>query len=238
MLGVDLRILAGTPAVAYRTAALDFSPYVAVSPASLTPTLQLGATNDCDADDDVLDIPIVGPQPWSYYGSGSSYLSGVRYRPAGKNYESIVDGFDLKNLLSPYGANAHRRLAYLFELVSWINGYTGCRFIGDPCGSILGIAGGPAVRDYLALRNTPLRSGWATVHLGLARADRVRVRIYDIAGRQVRVLADRAFDAGEHDLRWDGSDDAGVRLSNGIYFARATYASSGFTDAKRVVVLH
>jgi flagellar hook assembly protein FlgD len=76
------------------------------------------------------------------------------------------------------------------------------------------------------------------VHLGLARADRVRVRIYDIAGRQVRVLADRAFEAGEHELRWDGSDDSGTPLARGVYFTRVSYASSGFSDAKRVIVLH
>jgi len=148
-----------------------------------------------------------------------------------------VEGFDFKNLMSPYGANTAGRSHYLFELATRIFARTGCAFPGDPCLPLGGVSDGPAARDQLSLRNTPLRSGWTTVHLGLAHADRVRVRIYDIAGRQVRTLADRPFDAGEYDLRWDGTDDAGGRLSHGVYFARATYASSGFIDARRIVVL-
>ena len=52
----------------------------------------------------------------------------------------------------------------------------------------------------------------ATVHFGLASAGRAQVRVYDVAGRLVRTLADRTFDAGEHALTWDGTDDEGRQV--------------------------
>jgi hypothetical protein len=49
----------------------------------------------------------------------------------------------------------------------------------------------------------------------------VEVRLFDVAGRLVRTLADRATGAGEHQVRWDGRSESGRRLSSGIYFVRA-----------------
>ena len=63
----------------------------------------------------------------------------------------------------------------------------------------------------------------------------VNLAVYDAAGRKVRVLADRRFDAGEGRVVWDGRDDGGKPLSSGIYFVRMV--SSGETDARKVVLL-
>ena len=89
----------------------------------------------------------------------------------------------------------------------------------------------------MRLINNPVTAGNATVHFGLARADRVTARVYDVGGRLVRTLADRNFPAGEHDLVWDGADDHGRRLQRGVYFTRLKYARSGFEEAKKLIVL-
>ena len=75
------------------------------------------------------------------------------------------------------------------------------------------------------------------MRLGLAHADRVQLRLYDVSGRLVRTLADRVFPAGEQTLRWDGADDRRRRLARGVYFARVRYANSGYESAKKIVVL-
>ena len=72
---------------------------------------------------------------------------------------------------------------------------------------------------------------------GLARGDRVQIRIYDVAGRQVRTLANKFFQAGKYSLPWDGTDDSGVQLERGVYFAQVRYLNTRFTDAKRLIVL-
>ena len=45
----------------------------------------------------------------------------------------------------------------------------------------------------------------------------MRLRIYDMSGRQVRQLLDGDQEAGAHRIDWDALDDAGAVLSSGSY---------------------
>ena len=73
--------------------------------------------------------------------------------------------------------------------------------------------------------------------VGLATADRVMARIYDVSGRLVRTLADRNFTPGNYRLEWDGTDDSGRQMQRGVYFTQVKYARTHFTDAKKLTVL-
>ncbi len=53
----------------------------------------------------------------------------------------------------------------------------------------------------------------------LAAAGPVRIAVYDVRGREVAVLADARYDAGEHGLAWDGTGRSGGPLGPGLYFA-------------------
>jgi hypothetical protein len=57
--------------------------------------------------------------------------------------------------------------------------------------------------------------------LFLPREAGVRVGVYDVLGRQVRLLADGSRPAGIHELEWDGRTDEGVSAGSGVYFVRA-----------------
>jgi hypothetical protein len=48
----------------------------------------------------------------------------------------------------------------------------------------------------------------------------VRVRLFNVAGRVVRVLADRELPRGVHTLVWDGRDRRGSPVGAGVYFVR------------------
>ena len=48
----------------------------------------------------------------------------------------------------------------------------------------------------------------------------VRLTVHDVRGRTVRTLVDRFRETGRHAEVWDGCDDAGARVSPGIYFMR------------------
>ena len=61
------------------------------------------------------------------------------------------------------------------------------------------------------------------------------VRIYDVAGSLVRVLASRSFGVGVRDLGWDGRNDRGNPVASGIYLVRVT-AGTGEHITKRLVV--
>jgi subtilisin family serine protease len=60
----------------------------------------------------------------------------------------------------------------------------------------------------------------------LPAAGQVRVRLYDVSGRLVRVLADGSLPAGENRLRWDGNDDRGRALASGVYYLRVESADA------------
>lgn len=73
------------------------------------------------------------------------------------------------------------------------------------------------------------------IRLELPCAQEAEVRIFDVAGRLVRTLADDRFGAGGHDLVWDGTDDKGKPLAAGVYFCRLS-AESG-SRRSRIVLL-
>lgn len=51
-----------------------------------------------------------------------------------------------------------------------------------------------------------------------ANGSDVHLAVYDLAGRQIRVLASGQFAIGVHDVTWDGRSDEGQSLRAGVYF--------------------
>ncbi|MBE0432494.1 agmatine deiminase family protein [candidate division WOR-3 bacterium] len=47
---------------------------------------------------------------------------------------------------------------------------------------------------------------------------RLRITIYNTLGQMVRVVTDRWFDAGHHQIFWDLCDDRGRKVTQGVYF--------------------
>jgi len=71
----------------------------------------------------------------------------------------------------------------------------------------------------LRARPNPL-STKATVTFGLDEPGRVVAEIFDVSGRLITRLADDHFAAGSAEIEWDAVDDAGRRVSPGVYFCR------------------
>ena len=64
------------------------------------------------------------------------------------------------------------------------------------------------------------QSSSITINFDLSRPGFARLSIFDTRGRCVRQLADEVFNRGSHQLRWDGCDENGGRVDDGVYFAR------------------
>lgn len=58
------------------------------------------------------------------------------------------------------------------------------------------------------------------IRYSLPNAAEVRLAVYDLAGREVAVLADGFYSAGSYTYEWQALDRRGVPLPSGIYFAR------------------
>jgi hypothetical protein len=65
----------------------------------------------------------------------------------------------------------------------------------------------------------PVR-GDTRIAYALAAGGAVKLRVFDVSGRLVRTLFDGVRTEGVHDARWDGADESGRPLANGVYFYR------------------
>ena len=59
-----------------------------------------------------------------------------------------------------------------------------------------------------------------TFSFALPERSQVRFDIFDMQGRRVRVVTDRPFEAGEHELAWDRRTASGALVRPGVYFYR------------------
>ncbi|HEY2956108.1 MAG TPA: FlgD immunoglobulin-like domain containing protein [Candidatus Eisenbacteria bacterium] len=103
-----------------------------------------------------------------------------------------------------------------------------------PSGTVdVGFAALPRELALGSAAPNPARVGTALMYALPARA-RVSLTVCDAAGRRVRTLVDADLEAGERVQRWDGSDDAGRAMPNGLYFVRLS--ALGRTLVRRVVI--
>ena len=75
----------------------------------------------------------------------------------------------------------------------------------------------------------------ASFDFALGVPGRVDLAVYDARGRRVRRLEDEMRPAGRYTMHWDGRDDRGNRLANGVYFVRLR--TPGFEASERVVLV-
>ncbi|MCK4807375.1 MAG: hypothetical protein KAT09_07000, partial [Candidatus Aegiribacteria sp.] len=63
----------------------------------------------------------------------------------------------------------------------------------------------------------------------------ITLKIYDLFGRLVRTLVDERRESGNYVCIWDGIDDSGKEVSNGIYFMR--FNSGVYNEARQLVIV-
>jgi flagellar hook assembly protein FlgD len=77
----------------------------------------------------------------------------------------------------------------------------------------------PSDLQFLPNRPNPFREQ-TTLEYVLPDPASVRLAVYDVLGRQVRVLIDGKQKAGRHTVQWDGHDESGKKMASGVYLAR------------------
>jgi hypothetical protein len=73
------------------------------------------------------------------------------------------------------------------------------------------------------------------IRFALPVRSHVGLRIYDILGRAVVNLADDVYDAGYHEVIWDGRNSSGENAASGIYFYRLD--AGGKSISRKMVIL-
>jgi hypothetical protein len=74
-----------------------------------------------------------------------------------------------------------------------------------------------------------------TIKFDLAVETSVSLRVYDVTGQVVRTLVSANLPAGTYTRLWDGSNEQGMRVGNGVYFYELKAGS--FTSKKKMTLL-
>jgi hypothetical protein len=114
-----------------------------------------------------------------------------------------------------------------FEIITFLSPRTGDVWSFNP----VTILGGPDQTIPSAFEISPnypnpFNAG-TTIKYSLPFDARVIVRVYNILGQQIRLLADGNELEGYRTVRWDGKSDQGFAAGSGVYFYRLEATMGG-----------
>jgi hypothetical protein len=146
---------------------------------------------------------------------------------SGRNYRTLLDGFDLQHLRGNY-ANIGQ-IATLpgtdFARIYWLDDLLGAHFqvcrVHPPGG---GIGDFPGTQPSLftnanlgSYPNPSFAGSKVSLRFSLARAQKVTLKIFDVAGREVARIPWKGAE-GPNVALWDGTLANGARATAGVYF--------------------
>lgn len=170
----------------------------------------------------------------SYLPPGATF-SGNRFRWTPSSDQGLMTFFVVFRALDNKGGLDHQ--------VVKISTTDECEFVCPPghyCypesspGEIVDAGGLPSVFALGQNSPNPFREA-TSIRFDLPRPAPVSLSIYDVAGRRVRMLVDKDYEAGRWSVEWDRRDEAGKRAPLGVYFYRARIGS--FVDEKKLLIL-
>ncbi len=109
-----------------------------------------------------------------------------------------------------------------------------CEYIGLDLSQIQNEASMPD--SYYLLQNYPNPfNSTTTLRYDLAGHSNVNIIIYDMLGREVKTLINQTQDAGFKSIQWDGTNDYGKQVSDGVYLYRIQ--AGEYMQTKKMVFL-
>jgi len=72
-----------------------------------------------------------------------------------------------------------------------------------------------------------------TIRYRSQKAVHVNLEIYNLLGHKIRTLVNAFQEAGNYEVVWDGKDDTGKNVSNGVYIYKIQ--AGGFSEMKKML---
>lgn len=76
-------------------------------------------------------------------------------------------------------------------------------------------------KDLLVISPNPFNES-TTIKFNLQSASNVNIEVLDMNGKLITTLFEGISDAGKHQLNWNGRDNNGMLVKNGVYFVKIT----------------
>jgi endonuclease I len=99
-----------------------------------------------------------------------------------------------------------------------------------------GVPGAGPVASIGSIYPNPFNPN-TTIDFALTRTGPVRVEIFAVDGKLVRLLLSEDREAGSYQVRWDGMGDTGSRVPSGAYFCRVLSPGQGAGDTRPLLLL-
>jgi hypothetical protein len=207
----------------YRTYAAYFAPS---PPDHVVLTTEDGVADADGVDSERVLIQIVdssgGPQHYErdvyMTASGSAQISTASSTSDSLPSSSALVTTDSDGLAWITVVNNASEMVFVTAVTDGSNGSDSLPGTNQPVGITFG-GGSPA--PQFSLRNNVINPGQgdvATVVVGLNASQRIRAKVYDLAGNVVKTLADSTFAAGTHSISWDGKSKRGRSVTQDVYF--------------------
>lgn len=91
--------------------------------------------------------------------------------------------------------------------------------------------------NAIILDNSPNPfSSQTEIKFSLKQSANVKIEIFNILVQKIKTVSDGYFNAGEHSVEWNGKDENGNSLSNGVYFYKMDTENSSII--KKMILLH
>ena len=74
-----------------------------------------------------------------------------------------------------------------------------------------------------------------SIRYSIGKPGAVKIDIFDLLGRRVRLLVDEYENPGIYDIVWDGKDTRGINVASGLYFVRLQNQEG--TSSKKMLLL-
>ena len=74
-----------------------------------------------------------------------------------------------------------------------------------------------------------------TISFALPKREMVKMKIYDILGREIRMLVNKTMEPGIKKVEWDGKNSYGCPVASGVYFYRLE--AGDYTNTKEMLII-
>jgi len=193
------------------------------------PTITYAASNDYIAPPATHQLPIYQNLASQY----KSYVSLIGEGHIGINSNTIV--FNSTNPFLDYILSFD--LIYLIEFESVLESYSNAGEITYEIENQLFSTDDPAFQKVVNLDIFPHPStGQVVMHYSVVKHTHVRIDIFDIRGRKVRMLIDLEKEPGYFSSIWNGLDDSGNEVHSGMFFVQLR--SDGITCDNKMIYFY
>ena len=91
-------------------------------------------------------------------------------------------------------------------------------------------------KDFLLQQNYPNPfNPETTIQYTIDKPRHLTMKIYNINGELIKTLINETIPAGNHQVKWNGTNEFGEKVSSGIYFSNIK--SENFTSTLKMMML-